>query len=73
MNDYDGFIRVLLFENISTVLEDSKSEGSAEIEEEHKNDENEEAEKILIIDPDSEVRLLRLIYFNSKLPYVHKF
>lgn len=42
-------------ENDFVVLDDNKSEGSAEIEGENENDEKEEPEKILIIDPDSEV------------------
>lgn len=45
----------VIFENIFAVLENSKHEDSAEIEGKNENDENEEPEKILIIDPDSEV------------------
>lgn len=47
---------MVIDKNIIVFLEDNKSEGSAEIDGENENDENEEAEKILIIDPDSEVR-----------------
>lgn len=47
---------MVIDKNIIVFLEDNKSEGSAEIDGENENDESEEAEKILIIDPDSEVR-----------------
>jgi len=44
------------------ILDEDKSESSVEIKDENEVEESEEPDKILIIDPDSEVCLL-LIYF----------